>query len=64
MSLAEQVGQGDPRIILSNDQDFHLCTRPASTPDMSANDAYLNAGKREVMFLFVPILDWSDRSSS
>jgi len=64
VSLAEQVGEGDPRIVLTNDADFHLCTRLASTPDMSANDVYRQDGRREVMFLFVPILEWSAHSSS
>ncbi|MCV2865884.1 hypothetical protein [Defluviimonas sp. WL0075] len=62
--LREQVDEGDPRIILTNDQDFHLCTRPVATPNMSANDAYLQSGKREVKFLFVPILNWRERTSS
>ena len=64
VSLFEQVSKGDPRIILTNDPGFHLCTRQTATPGMSANDVYRLDKTGEVEFLFVPISDWKTRHSS
>jgi len=64
MSLVEQVSEGDPRIILTNEDDFYLCTRQFATPDMSANDIFRLRKNRQVKFLFVPIAKWTTRPSS
>jgi hypothetical protein len=63
-SLAEQVSEGDPRIVLSYDPDFHLCTQSAGTPNMDTSQALRFLGKRKVLYLFVPIREWTDRHSS
>jgi hypothetical protein len=64
VSLSEQVGDGDPRIILTNDPVFHLCTRTIATPEMSATEVHSLGGARMVDYLFVPISEWSARPSS
>lgn len=63
-SLDEQVSEGDPRIILTNDSGFHLCTRRHTTPEMDANDVYRHDGNQTVKFLFVPIAKWVGRPTS
>ena len=63
-SLNAQISEGDPRIIITNDPGFHLCTTAVALPGMSENEIYRLQGKREVKFLFVPISDWSARPSS
>lgn len=47
-SLRQQVSEGDPRIILSTNDDFYLCTRPAATPDMESTKALLLMRERIV----------------
>jgi len=49
-----QLSHGDPRIVRAVGLDFHLCTRPASTPEMSAAQADAYADRRVVKYLFVP----------
>ncbi|KUM24232.1 hypothetical protein AU467_07435 [Mesorhizobium loti] len=55
-SLREQVSTGDPRILLTSNDDFYLCTRPAATPDMDATKALLLMKERVVKYLFVPAI--------
>lgn len=64
VSLSEQVSEGDPRIILTNDPEFHLCTRTIATPEMSATEFHVLGGARTVRYLFVPISDRSAEPSS
>lgn len=52
-SLGEQLSLGDARVILTNEDDPYLCTRPSATPDMDATQAALNKDKRIVRWLFV-----------
>ena len=54
-SLKVQLYRGDPRIIATNDDAFHLCTRSAATPDMEATRAILLMNERAVKYLFVPM---------
>ena len=54
-SLQTQLSHGDPRIVRAVGTEYRLCTRPAVTPDMDANEALLLKNKRVVKFLFVPI---------
>ncbi|KNG94848.1 hypothetical protein [Pseudaestuariivita atlantica] len=54
-SLKTQISHGDPRIILSNDPGFHLCTTSAATPDMDASRVHALTNTLRVRFLFVPI---------
>jgi len=63
-SLREQVSQGDPRIFLTTSDEFHLCTRPAASPDMDASKALLLMNERTVKYLFVPVTPWGTRPSS
>ena len=63
-SLREQVSEGDPRIILSTSDGFHLCTRSAATPDMDATKALLLMRERTVRYLFVPVIRRGMRGSS
>jgi hypothetical protein len=63
-SLREQVSEGDPRIVLSNSDEFYLCTRPAATPDMDTSKALLLMHERAVKYLFVPVIRRGTRSSS
>lgn len=53
-SLGEQLDAEDPRVILSADSEFYLCTRSAATPDMDATKAILLMNERVVKYLFVP----------
>ncbi|MDW4549566.1 hypothetical protein R5H32_09405 [Defluviimonas sp. D31] len=53
-SLGAQLGHGDLRIVRAVGTEYHLCTRPAATPDMGADRALLLMKEREVKFLFVP----------
>jgi len=55
-SLREQISTGDPRIILTTDDEFFLCTRPAATPAMDVTKALLLMNKRTVRYLFVPVM--------
>lgn len=55
-SLKEQVSLGDPRIMLTSNDAFYLCTRPAATPDMDATKAMLLMHERAVKYLFVPVI--------
>jgi hypothetical protein len=63
-SLAEQVSLGDPRIIMTTDDDFHLCTRSAATPEMDATKAILLMRERTVKYLFVPFAPRGRAASS
>lgn len=63
-SLREQLSQGDPRIILTNGDDFYFCTRPAATPDMDATKALLLMRERVVKYLFVPVIRRGTRGAS
>jgi hypothetical protein len=63
-SLKVQLRQGDPRIITSNDATFHLCTRPAATPDMETTKALLLMNERTVKYLFVPMTPQGTRRTS
>jgi hypothetical protein len=53
-SIREHVGEDDRRIILSSNDEFYLCTRPAATPDMDMTKALLLMHERTVKYLFVP----------
>ncbi len=53
-SLQTQLSHGDPRIVHAVGKTFHLCTRPAATPDMDPTRASLLMDKRIVSYLFVP----------
>jgi hypothetical protein len=63
-SLREQLSEGDARIILSTSDEFHVCTRPAATPDMATTKALLLMHERTVKYLFVPVIRRGPRSSS
>lgn len=63
-SLGEQISDRDPRIILSTDDEFYLCTRTAATPDMDASKALLLMQERMVKYLFVPSIRRGAGSSS
>jgi hypothetical protein len=63
-SLAEQVGDRDPRIVRTTGATFYLCTRTAATPDMDAAKALLMMRERTVKYLFVPVLQPGAGSSS
>lgn len=54
-SLEVQLRHGDPRLVLAVGDAYHLCTRPAATPEMDANRMILLAGERVVKYLFVPL---------
>jgi hypothetical protein len=54
-SLQVQLPLGDPRIIATNENTFHLCTRSPAVPDMDPNKAMLLMKERTVKFLFVPM---------
>jgi hypothetical protein len=54
-SLQTQLSHGDPRIVRAVGGEYHLCTRPAETPDMDATQATLLKNGRVVKFLFIPI---------
>lgn len=64
VSLREQVSEGDPRIFLTDGDEFYLCTRPAATPDMDATKALLLMHERTVKYLFVPVLRRGTREPS
>jgi hypothetical protein len=53
--LQVQLSHGDPRIIRTIGQAFHLCTRGAATPNMESSAALLLMNERRVKFLFVPV---------
>ena len=55
-SLKQQVSLGDPRIMLTTNDAFYLCTRPAATPGMDAANATLRLGERTLKYLFVPVI--------
>ena len=63
-SLGEQVSDRDPRLILSTDDAFYLCTRTAATPDMDTSKALLLMHERVVKYLFVPSIRRGTGSSS
>lgn len=63
-SLREQVSEGDPRLILSTNDEFYLCTRPAATPDMDTTKALLLMHERTVRYLFVPVIRRDTREPS
>lgn len=63
-SLQEQVSDRDPRIILSTEDKFYLCTRTAATPDMDAAKALLLMQERTVKYLSVPSVRSGAGSSS
>ena len=54
-----QLSHGDPRIVRAVGSDFHLCTRPASTPEMSAA-----ASDVEKAFMFMILRPLMMESSS
>ncbi|TRC98753.1 hypothetical protein FJV76_07315 [Mesorhizobium sp. WSM4303] len=64
ISLREQVYEGDPRIFLTTNENFYLCTRPAATPDMSSTKALLLMHERIVKYLFVPVIRRDTRKPS
>ncbi len=55
-SLKEQVSLGDPRIMLTTNDEFYLCTLPAATSDMNSTKATLPMHERTVKYLFVPVI--------
>jgi hypothetical protein len=63
-SLKEQVSLGDPRIMLTTNDEFYLCTRPAATPDMDTSKALLLMRERTVKYLFVPVIPPDTRDPS
>jgi len=54
-SLQTQLSHGDPRIVRAVGSEYHLCTRPAATPDMDENQAMLRKNGRVVKYLFIPM---------
>lgn len=54
-SLQTQLSHGDPRIIRAVGREYHLCTGPAATPDMDANQVMLLNTGRAVKYLFILI---------
>lgn len=64
VSLREQVSEGDPRIFLTDGDEFYLCTRPAATPDMDSTKALLLMKERVVKYLFVPVIRRGPRGPS
>jgi len=54
-SLQTQLSHGDPRIVRAVGREYHLCTRPAATPDMDVNQAMFLKNGRVVKYLFIPI---------
>ncbi|MES0070133.1 hypothetical protein NKJ73_30850 [Mesorhizobium sp. M0074] len=63
-SLKEQVYEGDPRIFLTTNDDFYLCTGPAATPDMGSTKALLLMKERVAKYLFVPVIRRDTRRPS
>ena len=63
-SLREQVSEGDPRIVLTTSDGFHLCTRSAATPNMDSAKALLLMHERIVKYLFVPVVPRGTRAPS
>lgn len=63
-SLAEQIYEGDVRIILTTGDEFYLCTRTAATPDMDTTKAFLLMNERTVKYLFVPVIRRDPRRQS
>lgn len=63
-SLKEQVSLGDPRIMLTSNDEFYLCTRPAATPDMDTTKAMLLMQERIVKYLFVSAMRYRTGRSS
>ena len=55
LSLRTQLSHGDPRLVMNVGKAFHLCTRPAATPDMDAGKAGPLMKERAVRYLFVPM---------
>ena len=55
-SLQEVVATGDPRIRISRDGRYHLCTRSRATPEMSGAQVAALAGQRQVKCLYVPAM--------
>ena len=53
--LKTQLSHGDHRIIEATGTEFYVCTRPASTPDMTVTGAIDASDRREVSYLFAPI---------
>ena len=62
-SMQVQLRNGDPRIVRARGNAYHMCTRPAATPDMDASRAILMEGERVVKYLFVPIAPGPQRGS-
>ena len=52
--LKTQLSHGDQRIIHAVGSEYHVCTRPVSTPEFGMTQMYQSANKREVTYLFVP----------
>ncbi|MGR3617702.1 MAG: hypothetical protein ACU0BB_16915 [Paracoccaceae bacterium] len=54
-SLQTQLSHGDLRIIPAVGTVYHLCTRPAATPEMGTTKAMLLEDDRVIKYLFVPV---------
>lgn len=54
-SLQTQLSHGDRRIVPAVGSEYHLCTRPAATPDMHASQVMLLKNGRVIQYLFIPI---------
>jgi hypothetical protein len=54
-SLQTQLSHGDPRIVRAVGREYHLCMRPAATPNMDANQAMQLKNARVVKYLFIPV---------
>ena len=54
------VSAGDPRVLVSGDAGYHLCTAPAATPDMEISACYLAMDLRTLKCLYVPALSRPD----
>lgn len=63
-SLKTQIRHGDPRIVQAVGDVFHLCTRPAATPEMDSTLANLLINEREVKYLFVPLCPKTNEPNS
>ena len=54
--LQEVVAADDPRIRISRDGRYHLCTRSRATPDLSEAQVAGLTGQRRVKCLYIPAM--------
>ena len=56
--LDELVRFDDPRVRMSRDGQYHVCTRTSATPDLSPTEINQIRGTRVVKCLYVPSMSW------